>query len=228
MLMRRVAIAGVSAFVLLAEYNYPWHQSAILFRSERGQKMRVLMPFPSWPAALPRSCIAQSMGLLLCLSGVHTQATEPIASAGDILQFVLPATAGGLTVAYRDWKGTLQLGESLVLTEGVTYGLKYTVNERRPNGGTKSFPSAHTSISFSAAEFMRKRYGWEYGIPAYAAASFVAYSRVESREHYPHDVIAGAAIGILSSYIFTRPYKGWHVEAEAENGYYGIRLSRNW
>ncbi len=34
-------------------------------------------------------------------------------------------------------------------------------------------------------------------VPAYAAASFVAYSRVESREHYPHDVVAGAGIGIL-------------------------------
>jgi membrane-associated phospholipid phosphatase len=56
---------------------------------------------------------------------------------------------------------------------------------------------------------MRKRYGWEYGAPAYATASFVAYSRVESRKHYPHDMLAGAGIGILSSYIFTKPYKGW-------------------
>jgi membrane-associated phospholipid phosphatase len=143
------------------------------------------------------------------------------------LQFVLPVTAGCLTVAYRDWKGTLQLGESVALTEGVSLGLKYSVEETRPNGGKGSFPSLHTSISFCAAEFLRKRYGWECGIPAYAAASFVAYSRVEAREHYPHDVIAGAAIGIISSYIFTRPYKGWHVQAEAANGYYGIRFSRN-
>ena len=75
---------------------------------------------------------------------------------------------------------------------------------------------------------MRKRYGWEYGIPAYAGASFVAYSRVESGEHYPHDVIAGAAIGIVSSYIFTRPYKGWQVQAEGDAHYFGIRLNRNW
>jgi hypothetical protein len=45
---------------------------------------------------------------------------------------------------------------------------------------------------------------------------------------YPHDVIAGAAIGILSSYIFTRPYKGWKVEAEADRKYIGLRLSRAW
>ena len=75
---------------------------------------------------------------------------------------------------------------------------------------------------------MRKRYGWKYGIPAYALASFVAYSRVESREHYPHDVIAGAGIGILSSFIFTRPYKGWQVQADVGGGYYGLRFSRQW
>src|SRR5258707_5961549 len=139
-------------------------------------------------------------------------ANDNIATAGDILQFVLPATAAGLTLAYRDWQGSLEFAESAGVTLGVTYGLKYAVNERRPNGGNQSFPSAHTSISFSAAEVMRKRYGWEYGVPAYAAASFVAYSRVEAGAHHPQDVIAGAGIGIVSSYIFTRPYKGWKVE----------------
>ncbi len=166
---------------------------------------------------------------LLCLTAcVGARAADNIETAGDILQFVLPATAGGLTLGYQDYKGTVEFGESAALTLGATYGLKYAVNERRPNGGSQSFPSAHTSISFSAAEFMRKRYGWEYGIPAYAAASFVAYSRVEAREHYPHDVVAGAAIGIVSSYIFTRPYKGWHIQADADAHYFGIRLCRSW
>ena len=73
---------------------------------------------------------------------------------------------------------------------------------------------------------MLKRYGWQYGVPAYAAASFVAYSRVEAGDHHPHDVIAGAAIGIVSSYIFTKPYMGWHIQPDLGGRYYGIRLSR--
>src|SRR6266568_5413718 len=162
------------------------------------------------------------------LNCCRLSAADGIQTAGDVLQFVLPATAGGLTLGYHDGQGALQLGESLGVTLGVTYALKYTIDERRPNGGSQSFPSAHTSISFAAAEFMRKRYGWEYGVPAYAAASFVAYSRVEARDHYPHDVIAGASIGIVSSYIFTKPYKGWRVEADAGEKYYGVRLSRSW
>jgi membrane-associated phospholipid phosphatase len=166
--------------------------------------------------------------LLLVTASVNAIASDTIASAGDALQFILPATAGALTLAHRDFQGALQFGESAAVTLGVTYALKYTVDERRPNGGSESFPSAHTSISFSAAEFMRKRYGWEYGLPAYGAASFVAYSRVEAGEHHPHDVLAGAAIGIISSYIFTTPWNGWHIQAEAGGKYYGLRLSLNW
>src|SRR5882762_5276399 len=168
-------------------------------------------------------------GILLGLtSGVGTRASDRIELAGDVLQYLLPASAAGLTLGYKDGEGALQLGESVGLTLGVTYGLKYSIDERRPNGGRHSFPSGHSSISFSSAEFMRKRYGWEYGVPAYAAASFVAYSRVEARQHRPQDVAAGAAIGIVSSYIFTKPYKGWHVQADADGKYFGIRLSRAW
>jgi membrane-associated phospholipid phosphatase len=169
------------------------------------------------------------VGVLLCFCAFCVaQAGDEIATAGDILQFVLPGAAAGLTLWNRDGKGALQLGESAALTLGVTYTLKYSVNETRPNGGGQSFPSAHTSISFCAAEFMRKRYGWEYGIPAYGLASFVAYSRVEAGDHWAHDVIAGAGIGILSSYIFTRPYKGWTAQVEGDSKYIGFRLSRTW
>ena len=164
---------------------------------------------------------------LLCLTTpFDVRGGGGVEKAGDALQYALPITAGALTLGYRDGKGALQFGESVALTLGVTVGLKYAINERRPNGGSHGFPSGHSSISFSSAEFMRKRYGYAYGVPAYAAASFVAYSRVEARQHQVHDVAAGAAIGILSSYIFTRPYKGWHVQAEADTRYYGLRLGR--
>lgn len=88
---------------------------------------------------------------------------------------------------------------------GLTTGaLKYTVNETRPNGGAHSFPSGHASAAFTGAEFIRKEYGWSWGAPAYLAASFVAWSRVEADKHYTHDVLAGAAIGILANHDFWR------------------------
>ena len=78
---------------------------------------------------------------LFCLAArIDARAADNIETAGDILQFVLPATAGGLTLGYKDYKGTLQFGESAALTLGATYALKYSVDERRPNGGSGSFP----------------------------------------------------------------------------------------
>jgi len=84
--------------------------------------------------------------------------------------------------------------------EAVTYGLKYSVDETRPNGQPHSFPSGHTSASFMGAEFIRKQYGWYAGAPAYLAASYVGWTRQQSRNHYSRDVFAGALIGILSNH----------------------------
>ncbi|MBI4621513.1 MAG: phosphatase PAP2 family protein [Desulfobacterales bacterium] len=156
-------------------------------------------------------------------------AADNIQTAGDVLMFVLPATAAGLTFGHCDSTGALQLGESLGVTLGATYALKYGINETRPNErDNHAFPSAHTSVSFSSAEFIRKRYGLIYGGPSYALATFVAYSRVESREHYIHDVAAGAAIGILSSYLFTKPYKGVDVRLETDGKYYSLNFNLKW
>jgi membrane-associated phospholipid phosphatase len=74
---------------------------------------------------------------------------------------------------------------------------------------------------------MRKRYGWEYGLPAYAIATFVSYSRVAVKQHYTTDVIGGAAVGVVSSYLLTHPYKGWTIQPEAGYSYFGIRLNHS-
>ena len=153
-------------------------------------------------------------------------AADSVETAGDILQLVLPAAAAATTLYYKDIDGTWEFAESAALTLGVTYALKYSINERRPDGGSQSFPSGHTSISVSSAEFLRERYGWEYGAPAYGLAAFTGYSRVESKRHYVGDVLAGAAIGFASSYVFTTPYEKWQVTAETGGGYYGIRACR--
>ena len=169
------------------------------------------------------------LAMLSCLITAATvHAGDSIETGGDILAYFLPATAAGLTLAFKDFKGTVQFARSTAFALGATIALKYTTNETRPNGERYSFPSGHSAVSFASAEFIRKRYGWKYGVPAYAVAAFVAYSRVEARQHYTHDVVAGAAIGIASSYLFTKPYKGWGLQPEATSKYYGMRLTRSW
>ena len=166
--------------------------------------------------------------LLTLFSASLSRAGGGVETAGDVTMALFAAGAAALIIADKDLTGAVQFAESQALSSAVTLGLKYTINESRPDGGSHSFPSWHSTFSFSSAEFIRKRYGWEYGIPAYALASFVAYSRVESDQHYAKDVIAGAAIGIVSSYLFTRPYQGMTIQPAADAGYYGVRVSRVW
>ncbi|MBA4388904.1 MAG: PAP2 family protein [Verrucomicrobia bacterium] len=154
--------------------------------------------------------------------------SDQIRTAGNVFEYALPSVAVGVILYHEDGEGALQFGKGGLLTVALTQGLKFSVDERRPNGEKYSFPSGHTSWAFFNAEFVRERYGWEWGIPAYVAASFVGYSRVEAKIHYTHDVLAGAAIGIGSSWLFTTPYKGWQVEAELSDSYFGLGLCRQW
>ncbi len=78
--------------------------------------------------------------------------------------------------------------------------------------GTVPFPSGHTSTTFQSASFIQRRYGWKYGIPAYALAAFTGYSRINAQKHDGWDVLAGAVVGIGSSYLFTTPYQKEHME----------------
>jgi len=148
--------------------------------------------------------------------------------AGDILQILIPSVAYGTTLYLDDKEGQMEFYKSFATNEAITYGLKYSVNKKRPNGGEHSFPSGHTSASFQGATFIHKRYGLKYAIPAYMAATFVGYSRVDARAHYTIDVAAGALIGSLSSYYFTTKYKGFKIQPVANLSGYGIEVSTKW
>ncbi|HZJ19986.1 MAG TPA: PAP2 family protein, partial [Pricia sp.] len=61
---------------------------------------------------------------------------------------------------------------------------------------------------------------WKYGVPAYLVAGFVGYSRLEgvNDRHDGWDVLAGAAVGIGSTYLFTTPYARDHFELSLKSG----------
>jgi len=128
-------------------------------------------------------------------------------TAGNVGTVLIPAVAAGATLAKKDGTGGKHLFLSLLAAAAVTEGLNAVVHQRGPDGRDHSFPSGHTSISFAAASYMQFRYGWRYGIPAFLAAAFVGYSRVEADEHWTKDVLGGAAIGIVSGWIFTSRYR---------------------
>ena len=75
------------------------------------------------------------------------------------------------------------------------------------------------------AAFIQRRYGWKWGIPAYAIASYVGWSRTYAKKHDWWDVVAGAALGAGSAYIFTRPFATKHnlsISPVASDKHFGI------
>ncbi len=129
---------------------------------------------------------------------------------GDIAQIGIPASAAIVSMLKGDNQGLGQLAEGAVYTAGATHLLKFTIDERRPDGSdNNSFPSGHTSAATQGAAYLQFRYGAAYGIPAYTLAAVVGYSRVESDHHYWHDVAAGALLATGIQYLITVKNMGY-------------------
>ncbi len=142
-----------------------------------------------------------------------------IETMGDVILFALPAAAVTNTLAVGDYKGTWQFAKGFLVNQALTIGLKQAINKPRPfNNGDYAFPSGHTSTTFQSASFIQRRYGWKYGLPAYALAGFTGFSRIEANRHDGWDVLAGAIIGVGSTYLFTTPYQKKHMELTFVNG----------
>lgn len=127
-------------------------------------------------------------------------AGEAFTTYGDVARYAIPAVAASLAVAKDDTHGLTQLLASGAVTVAATYGLKVAVDDTRPNGDRRSFPSGHTAWAFAGAAFIHHRYGWEWGVPAEIAAAAVAVSRVDGNFHRWRDVVASAVIAHASAY----------------------------
>lgn len=170
--------------------------------------------------------------LLLCLTSFVTAARsrEAVKTSTDILMFAAPAAGLVTSLAIGDYEGTKQLAFGAATSVAASYLLKYCVKKRRPDHSDyHSFPSNHSAVAFQGASFIQRRYGWKYGIPAYLISGYVAWGRVYARRHDCWDVLAGAAIGIVSSYIFTHPFARKHnlsiSPVITNNGRFGLHAS---
>lgn len=104
---------------------------------------------------------------------------------------------------HKPWQIVTGAGSSLVLNAAFTEILKRSVHERRPDGSDRlSFPSRHTSWAFTASTILSNElYGYSpfYAVASHALATAVAQQRVWSNHHYGGDVLAGAALGVVST-----------------------------
>ncbi len=168
-----------------------------------------------------RTVNAQSLDLRILedINPRHPNSWYWIQTSASI--YWLPAAVGLCTLTYgliRNDKVArhkafglfIAVGGSIIITEG----LKPIINRTRPANAYPdqiftrspthgpSFPSGHATVAFSTASMLALQYKkWYITIPAYLWAASVGYSRMYLGVHYPSDVLAGAAVGIASSYV---------------------------
>jgi hypothetical protein len=105
---------------------------------------------------------------------------------------------GRLTGQSRVAEVGADLVRANIVAQAMTSSIKLSVRRGRPDGTQFSFPSGHASVSFAAATVLQRHFGWTAGVPAYAAASYVAASRIQDKRHFLSDVAFGAVIGIVA------------------------------
>jgi membrane-associated phospholipid phosphatase len=161
--------------------------------------------------------VASFAASLLLLGTIQANA-KALTTAGTGVAIALPLIAGGISLYKDDWTGIGQLGLDTVATVGTVYALKNIVRERRPDGSDyQSFPSDTTALAASGSSYLWARYGWQYGLPAFAATQFVSFTRVDAKKHHWYDTLAASAIGIGYAQIFTtRFHKRYNVYTDLE------------
>ncbi|MEK7729774.1 MAG: phosphatase PAP2 family protein [candidate division KSB1 bacterium] len=124
----------------------------------------------------------------------------------------------------------LRFHQALFYNTAFTHLAKRNLNRSRPDGSdTQSFFSGHASTVFATSTFLylelrdffrsaaqagrlplMPERNWKLvtGAALFGWASYVGYSRVHDRKHYPTDVLIGALSGSLISYlVYPHPHR---------------------
>jgi membrane-associated phospholipid phosphatase len=94
---------------------------------------------------------------------------------------------------------SLRSADSLFSTVILTEGLKYLIQEKRPDSNAHdSFPSEHASAAFAIAT-MQSQFHPRQAPYWFAGATLIGISRFGLHRHTVGDVLAGAALGYGTS-----------------------------
>ncbi len=131
--------------------------------------------------------------------------TRILGNIGDIA-YQAPVMLG--VYGYSVWRQDEELHDVMgavlsasAITAVSTSTLKLITNTDRPsdkwNNGQYGFPSYHTASTFAIAAVLDEYYGSHVGLPAYALAAAVGFSRIDAQDHDLSDVVFGGVLGFV-------------------------------
>ena len=159
-----------------------------------------------------------ALSFVLLFLPFAVQAGDDVETSGDILRAAIPLAAYAMTFHRDDPEGRVDFYQSFAANVVTTLALKELVSKDRPNGSDDdAFPSGHASTAFQGAAFLHRRYGLEKAWLAYGLAAYTGWTRVDADEHDAGDVLAGAAVGILSSVLFVDRFENVSVSVRLDD-----------
>jgi membrane-associated phospholipid phosphatase len=109
-------------------------------------------------------------------------------------------------------RATIHIGSDLIRAQALnavlTRSIKAVAGRHRPSGGPDSMPSGHTTATFASAAVLQDHFGWKVGIPSFAMAGFVGWTRIRDQAHWLTDVLVGASIGIAVGHTVAKDHRG--------------------
>lgn len=153
----------------------------------------------------------------------------PLRSFGDYTQIINPLITGGLASQEKGFGHfAIIYGQSFLAMHSIKYIAdknKWRPGKRPAIDGKKDrydgMPSGHTNSAWIAASYVRNfsEENKYLSIPLYITAAITGYSRVHAKEHTASQVIAGAALAEIVTYINSK--LDWSNDYKSSNFYIG-------
>lgn len=179
-------------------------------------------------------CVAAALAVLLAFQALPATAGGDYTTdelAADVITGTMPLAAFAIAHYKDDGAGEGQFFRSNAASLLLTTTLRVAFNEtswgERPNGNQYAFPSGHVAFVTAQAAFLQERFGWQYGLPAYALVGYVAWVRVDTDHHRWRDVVAGAALSMATAKLFVTPHDAVHVAPMIGPDWLGLRIERS-
>jgi len=140
-----------------------------------------------------------ALGAALYTAGRGTASPFATNTGREVMRAVL--VSGTLTALVKGAVGRSRPSASPGDPDEYSPGRGFTNNAR------ESFPSGHTSAAFAAATVIAREVDaahpgarWVVNPLVFGGATLVGFARVYDRQHWPSDVLAGAALGAITGY----------------------------
>ena len=169
----------------------------------------------------------QPLGALLALTNALLRPV-PLAVVALGLFVWIMATARGSA----RWEVLRALVVGVALCEAITQVLKRLADQARPTASIpgldvhgypkdpfgNAYPSAHTSVAVGLVAALWPWLTWPQRVVGVATAVAVALNRLYIGAHWPVDVVAGAAIGLLSGCVCWLVAARWPIRRGSDPG----------